>query len=165
MTAENQHAGQPGGHDAGGLVPVDDHLAELAGTIRPLAPIQLPLTEAEGCVVATDLRAGHPLPSFDNSAMDGYAVRASDVGAATERSPVVLPVAGEVAAGDTGAYGIAPGMCIRIMTGAQLPAGADAVVPVEWTDGGDTKVAIRRAAGRVTRSAGPVTTPARATCC
>jgi molybdopterin molybdotransferase len=147
VTAEHQHGGPGGGHDTSGLVSVDDHLAELAATIRPLAPIQLPLTEAEGCVVATDLRAGHPLPSFDNSAMDGYAVRASDVAAATERSPVVLPVAGEVAAGDTGAYGIAPGMCIRIMTGAQLPGGADAVVPVEWTDGGDTKVAIRRAAG------------------
>jgi molybdopterin molybdotransferase len=160
VTTGHEHGGTAGvdahGHDVTGLVPVDDHLAELAAMIRPLAPIELPLTEAEGCVLAADVTAGHPLPSFDNSAMDGYAVRAADVAAATERSPVVLPVTGEVVAGDTGAYAIAPGMTVRIMTGAQLPAGADAVVPVEWTDGGGTKVAIRQeaAAGNAVRRSG-----------
>jgi molybdopterin molybdotransferase len=143
-------------HDTTGLVPVNQHIADLVATMRPLAPIELPLTEAEGCVLASDVTARHPLPSFDNSAMDGYAVRSSDVTGASEGSPVVLPVTGEVAAGDTGAYAIAPGMCVRIMTGAQVPAGADAVVPVEWTDGGDTKVAIRRPAeaGNAVRRAG-----------
>ena len=162
MTAEHRHehggtaSGDGHGHDVSGLVSVDDHVAELVAMIRPLAPIELPLTEAEGCVLAADVTAGHPLPSFDNSAMDGYAVRAADVAAATERSPVVLPVTGEVVAGDTGAYAIAPGMTVRIMTGAQLPAGADAVVPVEWTDGGGTKVAIRQeaAAGNAVRRSG-----------
>ena len=142
MTAEHHH----GGHDTSGLVSVDVHIDELTAAIRPLAPTELALAEAEGCVLAADLTARYPLPSFDNSAMDGYAVRAVDVAGASERSPVTMPVTGEVAAGDTGAYAIAPGMCVRIMTGAQVPAGADAVIPVEWTDGGATKVAIRQPA-------------------
>ena len=77
-----------------------------------------------------------PLPPFDNSAMDGYAVRAADVEVATERIPVTLPVIDDVAAGDGASAAVGPGMATRIMTGAPLPAGADAVVPVEWTDGG-----------------------------
>jgi molybdopterin molybdotransferase len=80
--------------------------------------------------------ATSPLPSFDNSSMDGYAVHASDVAAATGEAPVTLPVTDQVPAGDTRAVTVAPGTCVRIMTGALLPAGADAVVPVEWTDGG-----------------------------
>ena len=79
---------------------------------------------------------------FDNSAMDGYAVRAGDLAAATEAAPVTLPVTAEIAAGDTGVLPVAPGTCVRIMTGALLPAGADAVVPVEWTDGGTGQVAV-----------------------
>jgi molybdopterin molybdotransferase len=156
MTPAHQHSGAGGGHDLAGLVPVEDHLADVAGMIRPLTPVELALAEVEGCVLAADVTAGHPLPPFDNSAMDGYAVRASDVAGATERSPVALPVTGQVTAGDTGAYAVAPGVSVRVMTGAQLPAGADAVVPVEWTDGGDTKVAIRRAAeaGNAVRRAG-----------
>jgi molybdopterin molybdotransferase len=156
MTPAHQHGGAGGGHDLTGLVPVDAHLADVADMIRPLAPVELALAEAEGCVLAADVVAGHPVPSFDNSAMDGYAVRASDVAGASERSPVTLPVAGQVTAGDTGAYAVAPGVSVRVMTGAQLPAGADAVVPVEWTDDSDTKVAIRRAAqaGYAVRRAG-----------
>jgi molybdopterin molybdotransferase len=136
-----------GGHGGADMVSVDAHVADVAALVRPLEPIELPLAEAEGCVLATDLTARHPLPPFDNSAMDGYAVRAADVAAATEAAPVTLPVSGEVAAGDTGAYAVVPGQCVRIMTGAKLPAGADAVVPVEWSDGGATKVAIRQRAG------------------
>src|SRR5262249_41329666 len=77
-----------------------------------------------------------PLPSFDNSAMDGYAVHAADVAAASPGAPVTLPVTDEIPAGDTRALTVAPGACARIMTGALMPAGADAVVPVESTDGG-----------------------------
>jgi molybdopterin molybdotransferase len=152
MTAEHHH----GGHDTSNMVSVDAHIDELTSAIRPLAPTELALGEAEGCVLAADLTARYPLPSFDNSAMDGYAVRAVDVAGASDRNPVTMPVTGEVAAGDTGAYAIAPGMCVRIMTGAQVPAGADAVTPVEWTDGGDTKVTIRQPAeaGNAIRRAG-----------
>jgi molybdopterin molybdotransferase len=134
------------------MVSVDEHLADVAATVRPLAPIELALAEAEGCVLASDVTARHHLPSFDNSAMDGYAVRATDV----TDVPVTLPVTGEIAAGDTGAYGVAPGQAIRIMTGALLPAGADAVIPVEWTDAGTTKVTIRQpaASGNAVRRSG-----------
>ncbi len=106
---------------------VDSYLAEVLAAIRPLPPCELGLEEADGTALAG---------AFDNSAMDGYAVLAADVAAATPEHPVTLPVRGEVAAGDTGRRDLAPGTCIRIMTGALLPSGADAVVPVEWTDAG-----------------------------
>jgi molybdopterin molybdotransferase len=115
---------------------VDSYLAEVLAAIRPLPPCELGLEDADGGVLAGDVTAAWPLPAFDNSAMDGYAVLAADVAAATPDHPVTLPVRGEVAAGDTGRHDLAPGTCIRIMTGALLPSGADAVVPVEWTDGG-----------------------------
>jgi len=86
-----------------------------------------------------------PLPPFDNSAMDGYALIAADTAGAAKDAPVTLRVTGEVAAGDTGAYAVTPGTCLRITTGAKLPGGADAVVPVEETDGGIVQVAIRLA--------------------
>ncbi len=126
------------------LVPVDAHLADVLATIRPIQPVSLPLEAAEGGVLATDVTASTPLPSFDNSAMDGYAVQAGDLAAATEDNPVRLPVRGEVAAGDTGSYRVSQGTCLRIMTGALMPAGADAVVPVEWTDGGPAVAAFGR---------------------
>ena len=107
-------------------------------------------------MLAEDVTAAVALPSFDNSSMDGYAVRAADVAGAAQQAPAMLPVAGEIAAGDTGTYRLAPGTVIRIMTGAQLPAGADAVVPVEWTDGGTGQVAVYRPAepGNAVRYAG-----------
>jgi molybdopterin molybdotransferase len=124
------------------LTSVEAHLAEILRTVRPLAPTQLSLSDAHGLVLAEDVTASVPLPSFDNSAMDGYAVRVADVAAATEQAPVTLPVVAEVAAGDTGVYALPPGASIRIMTGAMLPHGTEAVVPVEWTDGGTTRVTI-----------------------
>jgi molybdopterin molybdotransferase len=125
---------------------VEEHLAGILAAVRPISPIELGLLEAAGTVLAEDVTAMHPLPSFDNSAMDGYAVRSADVARATAGHPVTLPVAGEVVAGDTGAYAVTPGAALRITTGAQLPGGADAVVPVEWTDGGTAKVEVRQAA-------------------
>jgi molybdopterin molybdotransferase len=115
---------------------VDSYLAEVLAAIRPLPPAELGLQDADGAVLAGDVTAAWPLPPFDNSAMDGYAVLAADVAAAAPDHPVTLPVRGEVAAGDTGRRDLVPGTCIKIMTGALLPSGADAVVPVEWTDGG-----------------------------
>jgi len=130
------------------LTPVEAHLADILGTVRPLPPTELSLGDADGLVLAEDVTASTPLPSFDNSAMDGYAVRVEDVAAASEQAPVTLPVVAEVAAGDTGAYALQAGTAIRIMTGAMMPHGTEAVIPVEWTDGGKTRVAIRDRAER-----------------
>ena len=118
------------------LDPVEAHLARVLAAIRPVEPAKLGLEEAEGAVLAADLVATVPLPSFDNSSMDGYAVHAADLAAAAEEAPVTLPVADEIPAGDTRLVTVAPGTCARIMTGALMPGGADAVIPVEWTDGG-----------------------------
>ena len=125
---------------------VDKYLADILASIRPLPPRELALADALGAVLAGDVTAQYPLPSFDNSAMDGYAVRSADVAGASENSPVTLPVHGEIAAGDTGPHVLVPGSVIRIMTGAALPPGADAVVPVEQTDGGIEQVTIRQGA-------------------
>jgi molybdopterin molybdotransferase len=124
---------------------VEAHRATILRAIKPLQPVSVELAEAEGCVLAEDVTAAVSLPSFDNSSMDGYAVSSSDTNHSSERSPATLPVKGEIAAGDTGVFQLVPGTAIRIMTGAQLPAGADAVVPVEWTNGGSQTVEIYRA--------------------
>jgi len=123
---------------------VETYLADILAAIRPLPAHELALADALGAVLAADVTAQYPLPSFDNSAMDGYAVLAADVQAATGERPVVLPVSAEVAAGDTGRYELVSGSVIKIMTGAAIPAGADAVVPVEFTDAGSEQVAIRQ---------------------
>ncbi|MFF2376464.1 gephyrin-like molybdotransferase Glp [Streptomyces xiamenensis] len=115
---------------------VDDHLADILRAIRPLDPIALPLLEADGCVLTEDVTVPTALPPFDNSSMDGYAVRCADVAAATAERPVALTVIGDIAAGSGELPTLRPGQAVRIMTGAPLPPGAEAVVPVEWTDGG-----------------------------
>jgi molybdopterin molybdotransferase len=125
------------------LISVEEHLADILATIRPLTPTELSLSDAHGLVLAEDVAASHQLPSFDNSAMDGYAVRVADLAAASADNPVTLPVVAEVAAGDTGAYSLPEGTSIKIMTGAMLPHGTEAIVPVEWTDGGAARVTIR----------------------
>jgi len=128
------------------MLPVEAYLAEVLAIAQPIAPVLLGLEEAEGGVLAADATARSPLPSFDNSSMDGYAVQAADVVAATAAAPVFLPVASQIPAGDTSPHVLRVGTCARIMTGAPLPAGADAVVPVEWTDGGRDRVAISQPA-------------------
>ncbi|MFE7327146.1 gephyrin-like molybdotransferase Glp [Streptomyces sp. NPDC057565] len=118
---------------------VDEHLEDILGAVRPLEPIELQLPEAQGCVLVEDVMVEIALPPFDNSSMDGYAVRIADVEGASEEFPAVLTVIGDIAAGSDGLSGdqtVGPGEAARIMTGAPLPAGAEAVVPVEWTDGG-----------------------------
>nr|WP_254076808.1 gephyrin-like molybdotransferase Glp [Streptomyces pacificus] len=115
---------------------VDDHLADVLGAIQPLDPIDLPLSDALGCVLVQDVTVTVALPPFDNSSMDGYAVRVADIARAGEDAPAVLTVVGDIAAGSGEARTVGPGQAARIMTGAPLPPGAEAVVPVEWTDGG-----------------------------
>ena len=119
---------------------VDEHLAEIMSVVSPLSALELGLLDAHGCILVEDVVAPAPLPGFDNSSMDGYAVRVADL----ETLPAVLPVVGDVAAGPASALTVQPGLCVRIMTGALLPAGADAVVPLEWTDGGVSRVRIDR---------------------
>ncbi|MFD0692164.1 molybdotransferase-like divisome protein Glp [Actinomadura fibrosa] len=135
---------------------VDEHLTHILGSVSVLPPLDLALLEAHGTVLAEPVAAPVPLPPFDNSAMDGYAVVAADVAGASEAEPVTLPVVGDILAGDPGVSAIRPGLTARIMTGAPLPAGADAVIPVEWTDGGNATVQITRPApsGNYIRRAG-----------
>jgi molybdopterin molybdotransferase len=97
-----------------------------------------------------------PLPGFDNAAMDGYAVRAVDTKNASADEPVSLPVVGDVAAGAKSRSGMGPGLAMRIMTGAPIPAGADAVIPLEDTNQGVARVVIRRrvSGGEYVRRAG-----------
>lgn len=127
------------------LKPVETHLEEILGTVEPLSAIDVQLLEAHGSVLAEDVSAPGPLPSFDNSAMDGYAVISADLAGASTEAPVLLPVVGDIAAGARHPPSVSPGLCVRIMTGAPMPSGADAVVPVEWTDGGIANVTINRA--------------------
>ncbi|KOG33544.1 molybdotransferase-like divisome protein Glp [Streptomyces resistomycificus] len=127
-------APHPAGHDQ--LWSVDEHLEDILATVRPLEPIELQLLDAQGCVLVEDVTVPVSLPPFDNSSMDGYAVRVADVAGASEEFPASLEVVGDVAAGQADLLHVGPGQAARIMTGAPLPPGAETVVPVEWTDGG-----------------------------
>ncbi|MGO4256924.1 molybdotransferase-like divisome protein Glp [Marmoricola sp. RAF53] len=128
-----------------GPISVDDHLALVLDRIDALPAYDQPLLETLGLPVVADVVSPLSLPIFDNSAMDGYAVVFRDVAEATAERPVHLPVVGEIAAGQTSIYAMSPGTAVRIMTGAPVPAGCDAVVPVEWTDDGVATVQISRA--------------------
>ena len=138
------------------MIGVADHLGRILDVVQPLSPLALGLMDAHGCVLTEDVVAPAPLPGFDNSAVDGYAVRLADVATATGQAPVVLRVRGDVAAGPASPLRVSGGSCVRIMTGAMVPAGADAIIPVEWTDGGVATVVVRRAptAGANVRRAG-----------
>ncbi len=123
---------------------VEEHLTQILELVEPLPPYEQPLLEAIGLPICQDITSSIDLPSFDNSAMDGYACRRDDLLDAREDAPVRLPVVGESAAGQSKAYALSPGQAVKIMTGAPLPAGADVVVPIEWTDGGRANVSITR---------------------
>ncbi|WP_133743653.1 molybdotransferase-like divisome protein Glp [Actinorugispora endophytica] len=125
---------------------VEQHVSDILATVSSPRPIELDLLRAHGSVLAEQVVAEVSLPPFDNSAMDGYAVRSADVAGASTGEPVLLPVVADIPAGDTFTSVIPAGMCARIMTGAPMPVGADSVVPVEWTDGGAATVAVRRPA-------------------
>lgn len=117
-----------------GLLTVDEALARILTDIAPLAADSVPLDDSLGRVLAEDIRSNLNLPPFANSSMDGFAVRADDVRAAGAEAPVTLNVVMDIPAGSTPSGTLQPGEAARIMTGAPLPAGADAVVPVEDTD-------------------------------
>jgi len=134
------------------LLSVDEALSRILSQIKPLETTESPLLEALGSVLAEDAAADRNVPPFRNSAMDGYAVRGSDVGSAGAR----LRVVGSVAAGAVPDRRVDAGEAIRIMTGAPLPDGADTVVRVEDTDNGTEMVTITRSTptGMAVRQAG-----------
>ncbi|MDP3972002.1 MAG: hypothetical protein Q8P61_03715 [Candidatus Nanopelagicales bacterium] len=134
------------------MITVERHLDDLLSAVEALPAVELPLPSCLGTLVAADLHAVDPMPAFDNSAMDGYAVRSADIAGA----PVTLPVVADLAAGDVLQGDLAPGSAARIMTGAAMPAGADCVVPVEQTDAGTVRVRIDKSAepGSCVRPAG-----------
>jgi molybdopterin molybdotransferase len=138
------------------MLSVEEARERVLAAVEPLEEIDVVVADALGLVLAADVVAPHSLPRFDNSAMDGYAVMAADCTGASESTPVLLEVTGEVRAGDPGDLEVAAGTAVRIMTGAAVPPGADAVVPVEVTDEAHGKVAIKQAvdAGRHVRPAG-----------
>lgn len=128
-----------------GLRSMDAHRDYLLGCLEELPPFRQQVLDALDLSICEDVHAGLSMPRFDNSAMDGYAVRAVDVAGASEDTPVILPVVGEVAAGQDALHPLSPGTAIKIMTGAPLPPGADAVVPYEASDRGASDVRVHAA--------------------
>ena len=106
-------------------------------------PLDVQLPDAVSCVLAEDVRAPFNLPVADLAACDGYAVSAADLGGARPDAPVILPVIEEVRAGDVHPAALVPGSAIRIASGAPMPTGADAVLALDFTDHGLSKVAAR----------------------
>lgn len=127
------------------MLTVPEAVREISEGIRPREIERVPLLDVLGRVLATNAIAPYTLPQWDNSAMDGYAVRAADIEAATADHPVALPVLGTVAAGAFADRHVGAGEAMRIMTGAPIPEGADTVIRVEDTDGGIERVTIRNA--------------------
>jgi molybdopterin molybdotransferase len=127
------------------MLPVAEASERILAGIEPLGTERVALSDALGRVLASPVASPVTIPAWDNSAMDGYAVRADDVAQASETKPVTLEVLETVAAGAFPSRDVSAGTATRIMTGAPLPEGADSVVRVEDTDGGDLRVTIRSA--------------------
>src|SRR5438034_2028489 len=125
-------------HDsAEGLIPLEEARERVLSQIEPLPPLELPLTDAYGCVAAADIVSTVDLPEFASSAMDGFAVRASDIVGATTANPTELKIVGRATIGQQPEATVGMGEAVAIATGAPIPAGADAVVPRENADDGD----------------------------
>ncbi len=138
------------------MIPYDDARSHVVARCHALEPVTRHLDDALGCVLGGSVVAPEPVPPFANSAMDGYAVRAVDVEGATEGHPARLEVLGTIAAGDPASLTVRPGTAARIMTGAPMPSGADAVVMVERSavDGDHVLLTEAVAVGRHVRPAG-----------
>ena len=116
------------------MISVEEALEKVLSYVEVLEPEEKPILDCLGQVLAEDIYSTIDIPPLDNSAMDGYAVQAGDTHGASRSSPKDLIVVGEVAAGSLPAEEVKPGTALRIMTGAPLPEGADAVVQFEDTD-------------------------------
>ena len=138
------------------MLTVDEVRSRVLESVEPLDSKEVSVSDALGLVLGDDVRAPHPLPRFANSAMDGYAVRGADTESASADAPVELRLLGEIRAGESGDIVVEPGSAVRIMTGAPLPTGADAVVQVEETEERDGLVTVKGATptGRNVRPAG-----------
>ncbi len=138
------------------MIKVEEALKTILEKIRPLDCENVPITLALGCVIGEDIVSGRTIPPLANSAMDGYAVVAADTAFASKTKPAVLEVLEDVPAGKVATQPIRTGQAIRIMTGAPLPDGADAVVRVEDTEAqaGKVKIFVAAAAGLDIRAAG-----------
>ena len=123
------------------MLSVEEARERILSFFHVLEPEVKPIMEAEGQVLAEDVTGRFDIPPLDNTAMDGFALQANDVKSASREAPVVLDVVGSVAAGQLPDMKVTPGVAVRIMTGAPLPDGADAVVPFEDTDETERKVA------------------------
>lgn len=119
--------------------------ARILEDVRTLRPEEADTIDCVGRVLAADVVAGVTIPPWNNASMDGFAVRAADVGSATAQTPVRLPVVESIAAGRFPSRPLRAGEAMRIMTGARVPDGADSVVRIEDTDGGSDTVSINNA--------------------
>jgi molybdopterin molybdotransferase len=144
-TPEPERLPEPPAAGADGMRSMADHRSYLLDCIESLPPFGQQILDSVGLSLCEDVVAGLSMPRFDNSAMDGYAVRASDIQQADTDKPVSLPVVGEVQAGAPAPHKLSPGTAMKIMTGAALPEGADTVVPYEATDRGSQDVQIGEA--------------------
>lgn len=135
---------------------VQDQLAAVLAAVGPVAPLDVVLSDASGCILAEDVVAPADVPARPVAACDGYAVATGDLRGGAPGAPAVLPVAHDVLAGDPAPLRLAPGQAVRIASGGPLPAGADAVVPAEDTDRGAVRVTLHRvpAPGEQVRPAG-----------
>jgi molybdopterin molybdotransferase len=124
------------------MISADEALRIVLENVAPLGVERVPILAGLGRVLAEEIRSPRDIPGFDNSAMDGYAVRAADIASASESHPVSLKVLETVGAGTMPTRRVEPGTAIRTMTGAPIAAGADAIIQVERTRGSDSKVEI-----------------------
>jgi molybdopterin molybdotransferase len=139
------------------LIPLDVVRAEILAAVGTLDPVEVPLAEAHGLVLAEAVSTNEDVPPFANTAMDGYAVQAADTVGASPEAPARLAVVGELPAGKAPDRAVRAGEAIRIMTGAPMPDGADAVVMVERTkagDGGHVVIEVEVSVGQHVRAAG-----------
>jgi molybdopterin molybdotransferase len=143
-------------HDDDEMRPVEEARDAILGRIDPLAPIELHLQEAHGCVLAADVLAELDIPTFSSAGMDGFAVRGTDVAGASSENPVSLEVVGRAVVGQQPEVTVGTGEAVRIATGAPIPAGADSIVPIEQSVVDDQRVQVLKSfsAGAFVRPAG-----------
>ena len=117
----------------------------MAAAVAP-RPVRVPIAEAQGLMCAEEVITEQPLPGFDQAAIDGYAVRSVDVndGPDGPDGEIVLPVTAVIEAGNRTPSRLQPKQAARVQTGAPMPTLADAVLPLRWTDGGQSRVRVLR---------------------
>jgi molybdopterin molybdotransferase len=135
---------------------VEEQQARVTAAAVAPRPVRVPIAESQGLMCAEEVVTERPMPGFDQAAIDGYAVRSVDISTASDGNDVVLPVMGVIEAGSRTPTRLQPNQAVRIQTGAPMPTLADAVLPLRWTDGGQTRVRALRGvrSGAYVRRAG-----------